>query len=304
MRSTFLPYLQKSATLLLGLSFGAALLVSPGCNKPEVSVPLQEDILLQYGDSVLTRTELSRNIPSDLEYEDSCALAATLQRSWLEEQLLEEIAEENLGSDEKIERMVADYRRRLLIAEYRKRMRAQAAGMVSEDSVKSFYDRHSSQYTLSAPLVKGVYIKLPANSSQLDNVRQWMRNPNEQNLDRLEKYAYKEAIQYDYFMDNWQDWDQLRSQIPYHFPSADAFVATTKDFETTYMGSTYIFHISQHLSTDSPMPYEIAAIEIKKSLEEASRGKYEDALFNSLIDKALKSGKLKINSKQTKINER
>jgi hypothetical protein len=300
MRSTFLPYLQKSATLLLELSFGAALLVSPGCNKPEIRVPLQEDILLQYGDSVLTMTDVARNIPSGLDYEDSCALANALQRSWLEEQLLEEIAEENLGNDDKIERMVADYRRRLLIAEYRKRMRAQAAGKVSEDSVKSFYDRHSSQYKLSSPLVKGVYIKLPANDSQIDNVRQWMRNPNEHNLDRLEKYAYKEAMQYDYFMDSWQDWDKLRSQIPYHFPAADSFVATTKDFETTYMGSTYIFHISEHLSTDSPMPYEIAAVEIKKSLEESSQSEYEDAIFNSLIDKALKSGKLKINNKTEK----
>ncbi len=297
MKTTCQHYLKTALKRTFGLMSVCAALLPSGCNKPDISQPLDKDALLQYGDSILTVTDVTRDIPAGLDRADSIALSNAIIRSWLEERLLEEIAEENLGDDDKIERMVSDYRRRLLISEYRKRMRAKAASTIPEDSVKRFFNAHCDEYLLPHPIVKGLYIKLPSNSTQLNNVRLWMREPSEQNLDRLEKYAYKEAIQYDYFMDTWQDWDLLRSQIPYHFPDGDKFVASTKDFETTYMGSTYLVHISDHLASGKPMPYEIAAIEIKKGMEQAMKNQSEEAIFTSLIDKALKSGKLKTNKK-------
>lgn len=255
-----------------------------------------DDVVISFDDQVLTMTDILSRMPSGIDGEDSVALVEGIADNWLEERLLEDAALDNIGDDARIEKMVADYRRRLLVAEYRKRVRASISEKnIASDSLKAYYMRHVEEYRLDRPVVKGVFVKMPAASEWVDDVRRWLAAADQRSIDKLEKHALADALQYEFFADTWQDWEAISNQIPYHFADADAFVKSHRDFETTYGSNIYFLHIGDFLPSGSPMPYEIAAVQIKVALADAARGNSEKQIILSLRQRAEKEGRLKYN---------
>ena len=113
-------------------------------------------------------------------------------------------------------------------------------------------------------------------------------------MDKLEKYGLKEAMQYDYFADRWVDWQVISEQIPYRFYDPDAFVESTKNFETTYNGSTYFLHIISYLKSGDVMPFDFARDQIAEILSGNKQKEHERRLIASLYNQALKDGRLKV----------
>lgn len=284
--------LMPAAVLLSG-----TLAVSCGKSESEDKGDKDDEVIMEYGDSVLTVTEVTAKIPAGLAEGDSTRMFDAITGEWLAEMLLADIAEENLGKDADIERNVQDYRRKLIVSEYRRRISRQNSKASTDKSVADYYARNAEEFVLDRPLVKGIYLKLPSNDKDLENARRWMRQSTRQSIAKIEKNILPGALQYDNFTDTWQDWENIRSSIPYHFPEADAFVRANRYFETTHGGSVYMLRISEYLPTGAKTPYEIAASAIKMRLDQTSRADAEERLINSLKEKAIQEGKLKINRK-------
>lgn len=270
----------------------------------------RSDVIIRFGDSELTVTDVLSRMPAGLDPTDSLEMFRTLADNWLSDRLLEDIAFAHIGDDVRIEKMVQDYRRRLLVNEYRRRFKSTTTEKsVKEDSVRAYYERHKEDYILDRPVVKGVFLKMPANADRLDDAKTWMAQADQKSIDRLEKHALGDALQYEYFNDDWQDWEALRNQIPYHFPDADIFLKNNKNFVTSYGNNVYILHISDYLPSGAIMPYSIAANQIRGALADAARENSEKKMMGNLINKALKDGRLEfphntINSYQTSLIEK
>jgi hypothetical protein len=252
-----------------------------------------------YGDETLTYEQVLSSIPSGLESSDSLALFNAIVDNWIEERLLRNLAEENIEDPAEIERMVEDYRRELVVTQYRRKMKEDSRREVSDKEVRTYYDRQGDNMRLEHPLIKGIYIKIPEDAEQRDDVRRWIKEASSRSADRLEKYGLKGAMQYDWFMDKWVDWQVIADQIPYRFGNSDEFVKDNNDFELTLGGSTYLLHISDRLLSGDKMPYEFAAPIVRETLLSSRRAQYERSLLRSLYNKALKEGKLQRNNQET-----
>lgn len=267
-------------------------LLSCGHKKPaEKDAP---DVLISVGDSILTLDNVISRIPLGLGTEDSITMFNTIIDSWLEDMLLSEVASVNIPDMDRIEKMVDDYRRRLITMEYRKSVRKDGDSKVKNEEVKSYYRLHSDEMRLERPVVKGIYIKISSNAEKIEDVRRWMSDASTSNIDKLEKYGLKEAMQYDYFADKWIDWQTISEQIPYRFYDPDAFVESTKNFETIYNGSAYFLHIFSYLKSGEVMPFDFARDQIVEILSGNRQKEYERKLIASLYNQALKDGKLKV----------
>ena len=71
-------------------------------------------MLLQIGDSVLTKSDVLAQMPQGLSPTDSLNLFDAIVKEWTERLMLEEVARENLPNIDKINRIVEDYRPLLL----------------------------------------------------------------------------------------------------------------------------------------------------------------------------------------------
>lgn len=251
-----------------------------------------EDILLSFDDKVLTLNEVIEAIPVGIDPVDSVALFEAVVDSWIKSAVIGNLAEEKLPDLDEIDRKVEAYRNRLIVAEYLGRMRESHEPKVSEESIRGYYDAHKEDLLTESPLVKGIYIKLPSNTVNIDEIKRLLFSGRDKDIDELEKNWMDYALQYDYFGSSWIDFRTLAEQIPYRFYDADAFLKSTSDFETTYNGTTYLFHISGYLPSGSRQPYEFAAKEISDILEQSKLASYEESLVSSLIKKAMKEDRL------------
>lgn len=285
--------MSKSWISVIGIIFAGLMSLLCGCRGKETQGSPGDEILLQVGDSVLRLGEVLARMPSGIAGEDSAELFNSIVDAWIQDLLLADLAEETIPDMDRIDMLVEKYRRQLIISEYRKRVRNSQAEKVSEQDVRKYYADHADELILENPLVKGIYMKIPDEEAQSGKTAELMANPTGEAIDRLEKTGLEQALQYDYFMDRWVDWDRIAGQIPYRFFDADAFVESTPDFSTSYNGSTYLLHLSDFLHSGERMPYEFAEPKIREILSRMRNDEYERRLLNGLYKRALREGRLK-----------
>lgn len=250
------------------------------------------DILVKSGEKALTLQDVLQKIPTGIEPADSVTLFHLIVENWIKSEVLSNLAESKLPDISDIDTKVNEYRNRLIVAEYLKEMKKSGKIKVREDSIRYFYDRYKQDMLTESPLVKGVYLKISASNPEIDQIKQLVFCGSDDCIDKLEQKIASDAVQYDYFIDDWIDWQVIADQIPHRFPDPDGFLQTSNNFDTNYDGSAYILHISDYLPTGSVPPYEFAAPHIEELMERTDMRKYEESLVRSLVRKALKDGEL------------
>lgn len=250
------------------------------------------DILVRAGNKTLLKQDVTRKIPVGIEPSDSVALFHLIVENWIKSEVLSSLAETKLPDISAINEKVREYRNRLIVAEYLKEMKESRKFGVSEDSIRMFYDRHKTEMLTESPLVKGIYLKIATGEPSISEIKDLMSCGSEDCIDRLEKLIMNDAVEYDYFKEDWVDWQTVADQIPYRFSDPDSFLKSSSNFETSYEGSTYLLHISEYLPSGSVPPYEFASIQISDLLERTDMRKFEESLVKSLVGKALKDGSL------------
>lgn len=281
------------------LKMGAAMTllsfcIFAGCRREsKTDIATDDKVLVEVGDSLLRMRDVVSRIPAGIDARDSAEMFHAIVTTWTEGRLLEQIALAELDNRSHIEQLVDDYRRRLIVMNYMQKQRRENVSKVPESAIRKYYQTHSDEMKASEPIVKGVYIKLPEQSHEVDAVRRLVRDPDERNVDRIEKNSLEEALQYDYFMDHWVPFSDIAEQIPYRFFDADAFVESTRDFETTYNGAVYLLHISDYLPTGSQLPYEYARSLISERIGREKLAERQKALIRTLYDKGVSEGLLR-----------
>lgn len=278
---------------LSSIGIFTVMLICASCGGKRQAEVSDSDILLQVNDSVLYLHDVVSRIPAGLSEEDSLEMFDRIVEAWTEVNVLEGVAKENVIDLNRIDRMVATYRSRLIVDEYLRLMEEASAGKVSGEEIKEYYESNKEDLITSGPLIKGIYIKTSEEDESLPDLRRWMQTAIPSSLDNIEKFGLKQANQYEYFMDKWIDWHALADQIPYRFYDGDAFLSTTKDFETSYEGSVYLLHISDYLPSGSNMPYDYAHRKISERLNSQKRVEYRNNLKRTIYRDAIKKGILK-----------
>lgn len=252
------------------------------------------DVLVRVGNATLTASELQKAVPAGLAPDDSANYVKVYVKDWIDARLVSEVAAEEIDMTE-IDRLTREYRDRLILLEYRRRLYAAQSDSISEDSIRAYYDAHVKEFRLERPLIKGTYLKVPGDASNLRTLRRLYASNDTADIDRLEKEVLKSAIHYDYFRDRWVDWEQVETRIPVDFGAApDAWLARNRKLDTSEGSYTYLLYVSEYLPSGSPMPFDYARNLIVGRLLNAQRQAFDEMVSRQLYERALGSGKLKV----------
>ncbi len=262
--------------------------IAAGCSRGERDSAITDsDFVAQYRDSVLLMSDIVRQLPADISYADSCALINKIADQWIEGFLIEDLAAGQIDDMDRIDALTSMYRRSLIADSYRRKMRQTGVQPVDLDKVKEYYKTNIKDLRLERPIVKGLYIKVPANSRHLDEIRTWMRNAAPDNYDALENTGRIEATSFRYFVDKWLDFDLISGEIPHKFGDADKFVTENVDFETELNGTVHILHLTDHKISGETMPEDYAAPLIEDRLKSLHLADYEAGLIKALRKTAI-----------------
>lgn len=287
-------YKMPPSRLGVPILWGFCLIIScffVNCRKSD-KIPADGPPLVIMGDSILRVEDVVRRIPVGIEKADSLELFRQIVDNWIETMVLKDMAQRKLPDLPEIERKVEQYRNRLIVMEYLSKMKERHPIKVDPDSVRIFYDNHKNEMISETPLVKGIFLQVPEDIPGIQDIRTCIYNGDDNSIDELETNYIADALQYEYFQNNWVDWSTLQDLIPYRFHSPGRFLETTSNFETSHNGSVYFLHISEYLPAGSQIPFEFASSRITAILEQSQMANYEKELKQSLINKAQKEGRL------------
>ena len=250
----------------------------------------EPDALVKVNDRILTRNEVESLIPKGTTSADSLLLAESYIKKWVKDELVLKIAQRNLGSDkETIDKLVDAYRRSLLRYRYQEKLiQEKLSDEIQESDVLTYYDTNKEKFVLDKNLIKGLFLKVPADAPNLSEVKTWYKSGNVASLEKIEKYSIQNAAIYEYFFDKWVDFDEIRNNIPNQISNPESFLRTNKILEVTDSSYCYLLNIRQVLLKGQVEPFEYAEPRIREILINQRKldfiKEFEEELYNDALD--------------------
>lgn len=250
----------------------------------------EPDALVKVNDRILTRNEVESLIPKGTTSADSLLLAESYIKKWVKDELVLKIAQRNLGSDkETIDKLVDAYRRSLLRYRYQEKLiQEKLSDEIQESDALTYYDTNKEKFVLDKNLIKGLFLKVPADAPNLSEVKTWYKSGNVASLEKIEKYSIQNAAIYEYFFDKWVDFDEIRNNIPNQISNPESFLRTNKTLEVTDSSYCYLLNIRQVLLKGQVEPFEYAEPRIREILINQRKldfiKEFEEELYNDALD--------------------
>ena len=266
-----------------------SLLAVSGCKQQTGET--SKDVIVSVGNEILSKEELDAYIPKGISEQDSLIAAENFIRFWIKEVLTYEIAAKNVADKKEIERLVENYRQSLIIYRYQEQLvQEKLSKTITAKDIKQYYDENKNNFKLDAPLLKGMLLKIPANASGIDNVRNWYKSTKTKDLESLDKYIVKNAVSYDDFLDHWVNWESIKDKLPAGQLDENSL---QKHIELQDSNFYYFIKIHDYLRPGDYEPVEYAEPYLKEILINQKKTDFLRGIENDLYHEALKLGKIK-----------
>ena len=243
----------------------------------------------------LESTELAQ-LTAGLSGEDSAAVSDAFIRQWATEILMYEKAQDKVDGAP-LEALVEDYRHSLYTHAYEEYMVAHSHLQVPEADIDSFYESHKNHYILEDPIMRGLLLIVPNGTPDLDKLKKQMQEPNEENIEKIEKYAYRYATGYELFTDEWKTLNQLLLWIPSDKNTINKSIKQNRQLVLADSISTYILQVTDLRMAGEPMPVEYARAEIEPVLLREITSAYIKSERERVYDDAVRFQKVKFYEK-------
>lgn len=285
---------------ILFMFFFVAILI--GCAKKEtqtVTLDKGEIPVVTVKGKTLYADELEKALPIGLSPADSTTAADSYIKRWISEVLLYEKAKSNISNLDQIDKLVEDYRQSLTVYTYQEKLLNEVlSGNNKEQDLKTYYDNNISKFKLNSFLIKGLFLKIPKSSSELNNLRKWYQSNSPSSKENIEKASIQNAVIYNYFYDNWMNLEEVTSNLPGTISDPSQFLRNNKNYETTDSTYVYLLHVEEYVLPGSTTPYDYAKTQIKDLLINQERNSFLKKLETDLYNDGLENGEIKFYNKE------
>ena len=246
--------------------------------------------LVEVNGTFLYKEDLQSVLPAGLTKDDSLLFAEHYIRTWVEDLLLYEKAQNNIPDNEEIDRLVENYRKALIMHTYQQELINQKLiNDIPEQEIADYYEKNKELFKLENPLIKGLFIKVPLTAPQLNNVRRWYKTEKQDAVESLEKYSLQNAVKYEYFYDKWVSVTDILDMIPLKVDTPEEYVNKHRHVELKDTAFYYFLNVSDYRAVGEQEPYEFAMPEAKDMLVNIKRVDFmrqvKDDLYKRAIDR-------------------
>ncbi len=292
--------IQKKHILLSILVTSLVLSVFAACSsKQESNTDKTNNPIVSVNQKTLYQADVESAIPEGLNPADSLVAAEAYIKLWINDELIYEKAKQNVADQNKINELVENYRQSLTVFTYLEQLlKEELAKKISEKELKEYYDQHPESFALESSLVKGLFLKIPRSSTEINNFRLWYQSPTEAAKEKIEKASIQNALIYDYFYDRWVAIDDIATNIPASISNVDEFVKSNKNFETQDSSYVYLLHIQEYALSGTTAPYEFAKPQITDILINKHRESFLKQVETDLYKKASDNNEIKYYQKK------
>ena len=232
-------------------------------------------------------------LPVGLSKDDSTLFVEHYIRSWVEDILLYEKAENNIPDNVEVDKLVENYRKALIMHTYQQELINQRlTNDIPEQEVSAYYQENKDLFKLEYPLIKGLFIKVPLTAPQLNNVRRWYKSVQQDMIDNLEKYSFQNAVKYKYFYDEWVPVTDILDMIPLDIESPEEYVNKHRQVELKDTAFYYFLNVTDYRGVGDEKPFEFARSEVKDLLVNQRSVNFMEQVKSDLYQRAVDKKKI------------
>lgn len=245
-------------------------------------------------ENTLYQSDISEMTYYGMSAEDSTRIVDAYIKTWVNDNLIYENAKKNIPNKQKIEELVEDYRKSLIINEYQTLLlKERLSKTATEQELISFYNQNKERFNLDEHIIKGLYLKVPKTSLQLDNFKKWYKQDTDAAKVDIEKNALQSAVGYEDFYEKWVSLHDVLENIPNTLTDGEDFLKKNKNVEVQDSLFVYLLNIKEYKLANAEAPYEYIKDQVKTAYMEEKRQEFIRELQNDLYNEALSNEQIK-----------
>jgi hypothetical protein len=255
-----------------------------------------DEPVAKVGEHVLTLSELSGYIPNYLDVKDSALWADDYIKKWVQRELLLLKAEEKLSAQLKdVNKELEEYKNSLLIFRYKNLLvNEKLDTTVSETSINKYYNEHRESFILNRNIVKAIYIKIPVQVSNPDNIKDLCLSENKEKQEKLASYCISYAKAYDRFNDQWVAADMVLKNLPEEIKDQNQFLERNRFSESTDMNYYYIVCVRDYRLSGQVSPVEYVQNDIRNLILSKQKMDFLKQIEKDTYQEGIEKNKVKL----------
>ena len=256
----------------------------------------KDEPVARVGERQLTMKELSGYIPDYLDATDSALWADDYIKKWVQRELLLLKAEENLKVDLKdVSKELEEYRNSLIVYRYKNELvKEKMDTTVSDTNIQKYFNEHRESFILNRNIVKAIYIKIPVQVSNPDNIKDLCMSDNKEKQAKLNEYCMSYAKAYDRFNDQWVAADMVLKNTPAVIKDQDQFLERNRYVESTDMNYYYIVCIRDYRLSGQISPIEYVQNDIKNLILSKQKIEFLKQIEKDIYKEGVDNNKVKL----------
>lgn len=256
--------------------------------------------LVEAAGKFLYQDELVEIIPDNLTSADSVAFVKDYMRKWAEDQVFYDKARHNIPKDGRIDRMVEEYKRMLILNDYEQRLlQQQLNNTVEEAELQAYYSDNKELFMLEEPVIKGLFLKIPLNAPGLKDLKKWYKMNSIEALEQVEQYAFRNAVVYEYFYDQWMPVSEMEGKIIINLSELSGAFEKHRNIEAEDGEYCYLLHVEDYILKGEVKPYAMARYDIVDLLSNMRRVDFMQKVKEGLYDQSMEMGRIKYYNNET-----
>ena len=250
----------------------------------------QKVVVAKVVDKFLYLSDIPHIFPKGVSKVDSAALANAYITTWIKTQLLVDKAELNLPKDQiDVEQQIEAYRSSLLIYKYEEQMvKTKLDTIVGNDEIEQYFNQNASNFILDENIVKALFIKVPKNAPNVDNVKKWYQSDQREEIKKLDSYCHNYAVKFDYFKDEWVNYDVIKNELPKLVENEDEYIKNNRTIEQSDSSFLYFVYLKEKIAKGSISPMVYIKFKIKDIIINKRKVKFltdlESKIYNDAQD--------------------
>lgn len=275
--------------LLSALATSLLILTYSSCSRSRLGeAELAKMPVVTVLEKTLYRGDLEGLIYPGMSSADSADVTKTYIDMWVHDQLIYDKAKKNVSNKREIDDLVEEYRKSLIINDYQtKLLRERLSKTVNDGELLAFFAKNKERFALQQNIIKGLFLKVPRESPQLENFKKLYKQDTESAISEIEKHTLQNAVGYENFYSNWVSFDDVMDNIPEILKDSEDFLKKNKTLLVQDSSFVYMLNIKEYKLVGSEAPFEFIKDYLTDAYTEEKRESFLKELQSDLYNKAV-----------------
>ena len=252
-----------------------------------------EKALAKVADRFLYPSEVV-GIGSGMSEKDSLYQLKIHINQWIRDELMLQVAEDNIEVTEQMERMVRDYKATLIMNEYEEKLINQRLNTeVTPQELADYYAQNKEQYQSGISWVRCHFVKVKRETPDVQQLKKWFKSGDGVDFERVKLFCAQNKTTHILNEDLWIEYDKLVKELP-----ANAIGTRHREQQAILdrMSEThqYLLQIFEYRDKEDATPLPQVQEEIRRILLHQRRNQILQNIRKEVYEKAKKDGTFEI----------